>query len=114
MNTVVIGVSSPEEMNSRFVRAMSGETQGAFRNFQSADDLWRTITPRRWALLQAMTGVGEVSMRELARRVGRDVKGVHGGVHTLLNAGLIDKTEQGKLVFPFDSVHIDFMLKAAA
>ena len=114
MNTVVIGVSSQEGMNARFARAMAGETQGAYRSFESADDLWRTITPRRWALLQAMTGAGEVSMRELARRVGRDVKGVHGDVHTLLNVGLIDRTEHGKLLFPFDAVHIDFMLKAAA
>ena len=63
--------------------------------------------------LKAMTGVGALSLREVARRVERDVKGVHTDVHALLNAGLLDKTDDGKIVFPFDSVHVDFMLQAA-
>ena len=49
----------------------------------------------------------------MARRVGRDVKGVYTDVHLLLNSGLLDKTESGEIFFPFDAVHIDFMLKAA-
>lgn len=31
----------------------------------------------------------------------------------LLRAGIIDKTVQGKLSFPYDAVHVDFVLKAA-
>ncbi|QXP83122.1 hypothetical protein [Methylococcus sp. Mc7] len=54
-----------------------------------------------------------MTIREVSRRVGRDVKAVHGDVKTLLNAGLLDKTEAGKVVFPYDSVHVDFVMKAA-
>jgi predicted transcriptional regulator len=43
----------------------------------------------------------------------RDVKAVHGDIHALLNAGLLQKTEKGLIVFPYDAVHVDFMLKAA-
>ena len=41
------------------------------------------------------------------------MKGVHGDVQTLLKAGLLRKTEEGKTAFPFDAVHVDFILNAA-
>jgi len=36
-----------------------------------------------------------------------------GDVHAFLNAGLLDKTEDGKIVFPYDAIHVDFIVKAA-
>ena len=91
----------------------TGKQQGAYRSFESTADLWRTLSPKRWGILKTMTGAGALSLREVARRVERDVKGVHTDVHVLLNAGLLDKTDDGKIVFPFDAVHVDFMLQAA-
>ena len=43
----------------------------------------------------------------------RDVKAVYGDVQALLKAGILQKTDKGLIVFPFDAVHVDFMLKAA-
>jgi predicted transcriptional regulator len=60
-----------------------------------------------------LTGAGSVTIREAARRAGRDVKAVHGDVHALLNAGLLDKTKDGKIVFPYDAIHVAFVVKAA-
>jgi predicted transcriptional regulator len=60
-----------------------------------------------------MTGAGPLSIRELARRVDRDVKGVHGDVHALRNAGVLQKTEDGLIVFPFDAIRVDIVLHAA-
>jgi len=34
-------------------------------------------------------------------------------VTALLNTGLISKTDDGMIVFPYDAIHVDFMLKAA-
>ena len=114
MKTVVIGVSSREETNARIMNAVkTGKQQGAYRSFESTADLGRTLSPKRWGILKTMTGAGALSLREVARRVERDVKGVHTDVHVLLNAGLLDKTDDGKIVFPFDAVHVDFMLQAA-
>ncbi len=73
----------------------------------------KSLTVKRWQLIEALTGAGPVTIREAARRVQRDVKAVHGDVHALLNAGLLDKTEDGKIVFPYDAIHVDFMVKAA-
>lgn len=38
---------------------------------------------------------------------------VHGAVRALLNAGLLDKAEEGKIAFPYDAIHVDFLVKAA-
>jgi predicted transcriptional regulator len=64
-------------------------------------------------LLKALCGAGPVSIREAARRVGRDVKAVHSNVTALMAAGLIDRTESRAIVFPFDAVKVEFLLQAA-
>jgi predicted transcriptional regulator len=54
-----------------------------------------------------------MTLREAARRAGRDVKAVHGDVHALLAAGVLRKNAAGKIEFPFDAVRVDFLLEAA-
>lgn len=71
------------------------------------------LTAKRWELLKALCSAGPVSIREAARRVERDVKAVHGDVTALLDAGILTRTEDGRIEFPFDAVKVDFMLKAA-
>jgi len=114
MRTVTLEVSSRESSNRRFLRAFEGETQGAFISFESPALLFKVLSGKRWELLTLMTGAGAMTIRELARRLGRDVKAVHGDVHALLNAGILQKTDTGRIIFPFDAVHVDFMLKEAA
>lgn len=63
--------------------------------------------------MENRTGAGELTIREISRRLGRDVKAVHGDITTLILCGLVDKTESGKVLFPYDVIHVDFMLKAA-
>jgi hypothetical protein len=41
------------------------------------------------------------------------VNSVHGDVQALIQADVIDRTEAG-VVFPYDAVHVDFMLTKAA
>lgn len=60
------------------------------------------LTAKRWELLKAITAQGQLTIREVARQVGRDAKAVHGDVHALIDAGLLDKTEKNRIVFPFD------------
>jgi len=82
-------------------------------SFASPELLWRVLTAKRWELLKAMCGAGPVSIREAARRVGRDVKAVHGDVKALLNAGVLSRNAAGTIGFPFESVKVEFMLRAA-
>lgn len=114
MRTVTLDVSSRENTNSRVLRAFGGELQGDHISFESPALLFKVLSGKRWEILSIMTGSGPVSIRELARRLNRDVKAVHSDVHALLNAGILQKTDNGQIVFPFDSLHVDFMLKEAA
>ena len=110
---MTLEVSSREAANRRFLRAFEGEPQGELISFETPALLFKVLTQKRWELLSMMTGAGPMTLREAARRVERDVKAVHGDVHALLNAGILQKTEEGRIVFPFDAVRVNFVLQAA-
>jgi predicted transcriptional regulator len=112
-NIVTLSVSSRDETTVRALAAFRGEAQGVRISFASVELLWKVLTSRRWAILRAMTGQGGLSIREIARRVGRDVKAVHGDVHGLIEAGLLDRDHAGLVSFPFDAVRVDVTLAAA-
>ena len=115
MKTVTLDVRHPADAMSDFVQAWnSGKSQKSARiSFASPELLWRVLTEKRWELLKALCGAGPVSIREAARRVSRDVKAVHGDVTALLNAGVLNRTEDGRIVFPFEAVKVEFLLQAA-
>jgi predicted transcriptional regulator len=113
MRTLTLVISSREKTNRRFLRAFEGESQGSFISFESPALLFKVLTSKRWELLKIMTSAGPITIREAARRLVRDVKAVHGDVHALLNAGILQKTDNGRIDFPFEAVRVDFMLKAA-
>ncbi len=113
MNTVTLEVRSLADSLADFSQAWkSGQGSTPRISFASEELLWKVLSAKRWAILKAMTGAGPLALREIARRVERDVKAVHTDVHALLNAGLIQRSEDGFL-FPYDGVHVEFMLKAA-
>lgn len=115
MKTVTLDVRTPADSMADFVRAWkSGEPQkSAHITFATPELLWRVLTPKRWELLKVLCGAGPVSIREAARRAGRDVKAVHGDVTALLNSGVLARTEGGRIIFPFDAVKVEFLLMAA-
>ena len=113
VNIVTIGVASPDETKARMRRALRGKEQGAFIGFASLELLWKVLTPKRWEIVRIMTSAGPLAIREVARRVERDVKSVHGDVQALLKAGVVDRAEDGRIVFPYDDIHVDFVVRAA-
>ncbi len=98
-----------------FVRVWkTGRAEKSARiSFAAPDLLWRVLTAKRWELLKKLCGAGPLSIREAARRVERDVKAVHGDVKALLEAGILDRTPDGRIEFPFDAVKVEFLLRAA-
>lgn len=115
MKTLTLDVRTPADAMADLARAWNtGKPQKSARiSFATPELLWRVLTEKRWELLKALCGAGPVSIREAARRVGRDVKAVHGDVTALLNAGVLDRTDDGRIVFPFDAVKVEFLLHAA-
>jgi predicted transcriptional regulator len=115
MKTVTLDIRSPSDAMTDFVQAWkTGKPQRSARiSFATPELLWQVLTAKRWELLKAMCGGGPMSIREAARRVGRDVKAVHGDVTALLAAGVLTRTSDGKVEFPYDAVKVEFMLQAA-
>ena len=100
---------------AEFARAWkAGKPEKSARiSFATPELLWKVLTAKRWELLKVLRGAGPVSIREAARRVGRDVKAVHSDVTALLAAGVVDRAEGGGIVFPFEAVKVEFLLQAA-
>jgi len=113
MKTVTLQVAKLEEVKRRAQDAFQGKKQGSRISFATPELLFRLLTAKRWELIRALAGAGPLTIRETARRVKRDVKAVHGDVHALLNAGILQKTADGLIVFPFDAIRVDVMLRAA-
>ena len=115
MKTVTLDVRTPREVSVEFVRVWKSRKadSNARISFATPELLWKVLTAKRWELIKAMVGQGPMTLREAARRAGRDVKAVHGDVHAPLAAGILRKDADGKIEFPFDAVHVDVKLKAA-
>jgi predicted transcriptional regulator len=115
MNTVTLEVRSLSDALGDAARAMEtgkGDA-GARIGFATPELLWQVLTAKRWDLLKMMCGAGPISIREAARRIGRDVKAVHADVVALLEAGVLNRSPAGRIEFPFDSVKVEFFLQAA-
>jgi predicted transcriptional regulator len=103
------------EMRGQFLSAWkSGTYAGEFFEFESPASLFKTLTPKRWDLVEALQSNGPLGVRALARALHRDVKRVHEDAQALIEVGLIEKTEDGKLSVPFGEIRADFVIKAAA
>ena len=116
MKTVVLDVRTAAKVGAEFVRVWKSRKadSNARISFATPELLWKVLTAKRWELIKAMAGQGPMTLRAAARRLGRDVKAVHTDAHALLAAGILRKTSEGKIEFPFDAVHVDFLLHAVA
>src|SRR5881392_2676417 len=115
MKTVTLDIRSPADAMTDVIHAFkTAKPQPSARiSFATPELLWKVLTAKRWELLKALCGAGPVSIRETARRVGRDVKAVHSDVTALLNAGVLEHAEGGGIVFPFEAIKVEFLLQAA-
>ncbi len=88
--------------------------RGETLNFETPGAFFSQLTSRRWALLHALLGAGELPVRELARRLGRDVKRVHEDASALVELGLVERTARGGLLCPYEDIHMDMHMRKAA
>jgi len=103
------------EAGEAFIEAWrTGKSNGDVFTFSSPAQLFSVLSPRRWDLIERLQAVGPISLRGLARELGRDVKRVHEDVAVLLDWGLVERTDERKLIVPYGVIHADFDLSAAA
>ncbi|QFY44090.1 transcriptional regulator [Candidatus Methylospira mobilis] len=104
-----------EAARSGFLSAWNtGEYTEEHFGFASPAALFRVLTPRRWDLIECLQKSGPLSGRALARALGRDIRRVHDDVKVVVQYGLVEKVDNGKLHVPFNEVHADFVMKSAA
>jgi predicted transcriptional regulator len=123
MKAVTLDVRSATEAMADFATAWeSGQAATSARiSFATPELLWQVLTAKRWVILKVLCGAGPMSIREAARRADdlrsvvdhRDIQAVHGDVTALRLAGLLNRTEDGEIEFPFDAVKVEFLLQAA-
>jgi predicted transcriptional regulator len=115
MKTLRIRIESLNDVEKAVLRTMkSGKPESeAGLSFTSYEDMHRVLSPKRLDITKAMTGRDPTSIREIARLVGRDFKGVHTDVTALVKAGVLDRSSDG-IVFPYETIHVEFDIQAAA
>jgi predicted transcriptional regulator len=82
-------------------------------SFPTYDLMHQVLAPKRLDIVRAMAGQGALAYREVARRVGRDYKGVHSDITALIKAGVIDRDKDG-VIFPYETIHFEFDIGAKA
>ena len=83
-------------------------------SFGSMEELLEVLTPNRWRLLRALRLKGPVSIRQLARQLGRDYRGVHSDVTRLIDEDLVERDSQGLLLVPWTRITAEMDIEAAA
>src|SRR5690554_4282713 len=100
MKVLHVRVASRESVRNGILKAWkdaeAGKTTKArpCLTFRSYDDMHRVLAPARLDIVKTLTGHKPMSIREVARRVNRGLKGVHTDVTTLINAGVVDRTDE--------------------
>jgi predicted transcriptional regulator len=119
MRTATIHIRKASDMlaaarNGFLTAWQKREYQGEHFDFESPAALFRVLTPKRWELIECLQRTGPIGVRALARTLNRDVKRVHDDASGLIEVGMIEKTQNGKLMVPFDEIRADFVMRSAA
>jgi predicted transcriptional regulator len=111
--TITLQPDWKEAIRAVGVAAKSDSYQGEVLNFETPAQFFGQLSEKRWDIVRTAQGKGEMSVRELARVVDRDVKRVHDDIVILAELGLLERTEGGGVTCPYTSMHIDMHLQAA-
>jgi len=114
MSTVILKVAGLEASLADVKRVWeTGQAEPPAITFSTWELMHKVLSPKRLEIVRALCGQPSMSIRELSRRLERDFKGVHTDVVALIGAGLIDQ-EGGRICFPYDRIHVEFDIDAAA
>lgn len=100
----------------RLDRWETGEEVPHVVNFQNPSDLRALLTNRRVQLLRSIMTQRPDSIRQLAARVDRDVKSVHGDLQILAEYDIVHFEQAGRAKRPFvpyDSIEISLEISTS-
>lgn len=113
--TITLGADWKNALRQAGKAAKASGYQGEVLNFETPAAFFGRLTERRWAIVHTLQQADSVvGVRELARRLERDVKRVHEDAAVLVELGLVERTDSGALLCPFADIHVDMHLARAA
>ena len=83
-------------------------------SFESARALFSALTAARLDLMDTLRRVGPCSVYALAKACERNYSNVHADVGALEALGLVERSDDGAISVPFDSVEIRVPLSRVA
>jgi predicted transcriptional regulator len=83
-----------------------GRTPDFRLSFESARSLFADLTPARVELLDTLRRVGPCSVYALAKAAERNYSNVHTDIARLEVLGLVERTGEGAVSVPYESVEI--------
>jgi predicted transcriptional regulator len=86
--------------------ARKGRVPDFYLSFESARALFAELTPARLDLLDTLRRVGPCSVYALAKAAERNYSNVHADVARMEELGLIERSEDGEVLVPFETVEI--------
>lgn len=109
------GEAHRQDPLDRPARWEAGEEAPHVINFRAPSDLRALLTDRRVALLRSIMTERPDSIRQLAERLDRDVKTVHGDLQVLAEYDIVHFEQAGRAKRPFvpyDSIEISLEISA--
>lgn len=86
--------------------ARKGRAPDFHLSFESARSLFSELTPARLDLMDTLRRVGPCSVYALAKAAERNYSNVHTDVARMEELGLIERSESGEVLVPYESVEI--------
>jgi predicted transcriptional regulator len=82
--------------------------------FGNLKDLFSAVTQKRLEMIRFIAGHEGHNIRQLSQQLERDYKNVYQDVKDLVELGLLDQDEQGRLSAPYDEIVIHASVRDAA
>ncbi len=98
--------SAVRAARTQLAAARRGRTPDFRLSFESAKSLFAELTPARMDLLDSLRRVGPCSVYALAKAAERNYSNVHTDIARLEVLGLVERTEEGAVSVPYESVEI--------
>ena len=111
---VLHGKAALKGFKQAWRRVSAGKSSASRLAFGTLGQLFSAITEKRLELVRYVGTHGALNTRRLAAALGRDYKNVHTDVQALVELGLIERDEHGRLSAPFDEIIIRAELREAA
>ena len=100
-----------DEMKQHAISVWNGDrsdTETAYFTYLSPMQLFEQLTPDRWELIERLQGMGEVSLRTLARAIEQPLRLVHEDALALIELHIVERTDSGRFRVPYETIRIEF------